>query len=121
MDIVPVDEVYQVVRRGKAPSPDLLLLPALWIRLFDLTCPDTQANIVQCLQEEQLESITFAQFRDWAHGPEGEQKDEGCVLSWAELFNSCGGAMPAPLHTLKYKIVPVMKPSLAERTETRPS
>lgn len=81
MDIVPVDEVYEVVRRGNSPSPSVLPLPALWIRLSDLTCPHTQANIVQCLQEEQLESITFAQFRDWAHGPEGEQKDEGCVLS----------------------------------------
>jgi len=43
-------------------------------------CWNKQANIVQCLQEEQLESITFAQFREWAHGPEGEQKDIGYVF-----------------------------------------
>jgi len=45
------------------------------VRKMDIV-PVDEANIVQCLQEEQLESITFAQFREWCHGPGGEQQDE---------------------------------------------
>ena len=81
MDIVPVDEVpHRAGRPGLSAPARPVSLPWRPVRVFKLTpCENKQANIVQCLQEEQLESITFAQFREWAHGPEGEQKDDGYV------------------------------------------
>lgn len=85
MDIVPVDEVCALsLEKAKGLCTDVALCaPFKWQRTYHA---EKQANIVRCLQEEQLESITFAQFRDWAHGPEGEQKDDGCVF--CSIFSS---------------------------------
>ena len=45
------------------------------VRKMDIV-PVDEANIVAQLQAGQVESINFAQFRDWCHGPDGEQKDD---------------------------------------------
>jgi hypothetical protein len=47
-----------------------------------------QTNIVQRLQERQLECITFPQFRDWCHGPDGEQREEKPVATKDPFGNS---------------------------------
>merc|ERR1719199_54741 len=44
------------------------------VRKMDVV-PVDEANIVRNLQEGSLDAISFAQFREWCHGPEGEQKD----------------------------------------------
>ena len=66
-----------------------------WVRERALPCRHApkprvhaQANIVRNLQAGQMESITFAQFRDWCHGPEGEQKDDRPVATKDPFGNS---------------------------------